>query len=78
MMRPFVVHELIKFFARIVAAKAAKINTFFFSATSELTLLYIIIDIVTATAATIHRPTRSTKKPTGPVLRLLHLIILLQ
>jgi K+ transporter len=59
MVRPFIIHKFIESFAWVFATKTAKINALFLRAPSELTLPYIIIDIVTSAAAAIRRPTRT-------------------
>jgi hypothetical protein len=59
MVRPFIIHKFIEFFAGVFAAKAAELDIFILRAPSELTLPYIIIDIVTSAAAAIRRTTRT-------------------
>jgi len=66
--RPFVIHKLIKLLARIVAAKATKIDVPFLRAPPELALAYIIIDICAAAAAAVCCTTGTAIKTTGTVL----------
>jgi hypothetical protein len=74
MMRPFIAHKLVKLTARTLAAEAAEINAFLLSAAPELTLPYIIVDIVASAAAAIRRTTGAAKKPARPILRFFHCI----
>ncbi len=74
MMRPFIAHKFVKLPARKVAAETAEITTFLLSAAPELTLPYIVVDIVAAAAAAIRRTTSAAKKPARPILRFFHCI----
>jgi len=64
-MRPLISHEIMKFFARVVAAIKAEVNMSVPGAFSEFTLFYPIIDIVTEATITVCCSTCTAKETTG-------------
>ena len=73
MMRPFISHEIMKFFAGVVAAVTAEIKTSVPGALSKFALFYPIIDIVAATTITVCCSTGAAKKTAGATFQGFHI-----
>ncbi len=71
-MRPLIIHEIMKFFARVLTAMTAEIKTSVPGALSEFTLFYPIIDIVTPTTITVCCSAGTAKEATGAAFRGFH------
>jgi hypothetical protein len=73
MVRPLIIHEIMKFFATVVAAMTAEVKTSVLGALSECALFYPLIDIVTETTITVCCPACTAKETTGTTFQGFHI-----
>jgi hypothetical protein len=73
MMWPFISHEIMKFFARVVAAMTEEVKTSIPGALSKCTLFYPIIDIVAETTITVCCSACTAKETTGATFQGFHI-----
>jgi hypothetical protein len=66
MMRTLISHEIMKFFARVIAAMTAEVKMSGPGARSEFALFYPIVDIITEATITICRSACTAKETTSP------------
>ncbi len=66
--RPFIVHEIVKIFARVIATEATEVDILILCAFSELTLFSPIMDVITKAATAGWLSARTAVETTRPVL----------